>query len=270
MDLSGMWTQVKKTMKNLPQEWEKVENECAAATKLEKELALQQKELEEKLRICVEQKEKAKKEKEALLLKLQPWHQFRDTSYDYILDFVDPCEEVENEIIASIDTHMKQPKASYKLASLNDSGKNVKLSLVFNGVGLSHESISKLCDIDGEDFMESSISSLCTRNEIPFSEQLELNFIRSMLNINCVPNVHHEEECAVCVCSTEGLRWLIEEHKKKFDFALLEKFQLNGKQFLGLTRDDFMNYFSQSKISTKELVSTVSYFRTTVHDACFT
>mmetsp|Transcript_99602 Transcript_99602/g.149156 ORF Transcript_99602/g.149156 Transcript_99602/m.149156 type:complete len:167 (+) Transcript_99602:215-715(+) len=136
------------------------------------------------------------------------------------------------------------------------------ISTLFNCAGISHESIKKLSAVDGEEFASSDASEFVTAHQLPFREKLILKELQIMFEENRVPLdiADHEGDCALCSASTPTkVRYFLEEHNKVFDFDLLDKFEITGRLFLALTGQDVRNYFGESPIAAKQLISTISY-----------
>merc|ERR1712000_520219 len=115
------------------------------------------------------------------------------------------------------------------------------LSLVFNAVGLSSQTIDCLSDLDGKKFLNSNSIALHDENLITdFIQRKEIAYLHHMLSLKQVPYSRHS--CVVCDCENAAeLQYLVQEHEKEdpVTSAILtnDSVSVNGRHFLFLNRD---------------------------------
>ena len=163
---------------------------------------------------------------------------------------------VENElsgaVLACID---KDPCAFSAESEENETRSFPPLSLVFNAVGLSSQTIACLSDLDGQEFLDSNPIALCDENLITdLTQRKEVAYLHHMLPLKQVPYSRHS--CVVCDCETaEELQYLVQEHEKEdpVTSSILTKdsVSINGQHFLFLNRDDISKHFLMD-ISAKQ------------------
>ena len=128
------------------------------------------------------------------------------------------------------------------------------LSLVFNAVGLSSQTISCLSDLDGQEFLDSTPVTLCDDNLITdLIQRKEVAYLHHMLSFKQVPYSRHS--CVVCDCNAQELQYLVQEHEKEdpVTSAILsnDSVSITGRQFLLLDRNDICKHFLKD-ISAKQ------------------
>ena len=126
-----------------------------------------------------------------------------------------------------------------EFSSLHENSKFPKLSLIFNAMGLSSDTIRILQDYTGAKFNDDDLNDSITYYGIhDFKEQKQLFYIRHMMQQKLI-STDHAENCAVCICETPlDLKNLLLEREiyVPIDFSFIDDFQLNGPRFL------FINY----------------------------
>ena len=153
-----------------------------------------------------------------------------------VLDYVSMICEVEKLVADKVEIQFKEDYEGF--SEWNDDTDTVKLTLIFNILGVSNEIIEKFGPkVNGTDFAE-DIFDLCSTYGIDdLATILDLGYIQMMLRTNNLPCGNHFETCPVCCCSTPtDLKNLMEQHHLEFDFDLLEKKNINGPRFVGNSR----------------------------------
>ena len=126
-----------------------------------------------------------------------------------------------------------------QFSSLNEKSNFPKLSLIFNAMGLSSDTICILQDYTGAKFNDDDLNDSTTYYGInDIKEQKQLFYTRHMMQKKLI-STDHVENCAVCSCETPlDLKNLLLEREINvpIDFSFIDDFQLNGPRFL------FINY----------------------------
>jgi len=133
------------------------------------------------------------------------------------------------------------------------------LSLVFNAIGLSEQSIKQLEYLDQFEFLNTNIQMERKAREIPVGEQFELAYCQKLWNEQGVfPNKLHEENCVVCAhCIPEDLCYLMQEHEKPFDMDWIKR-EITGRSWLvGMPLSSIRDIFPNNN----EIKSTWLYFQ---------
>jgi len=167
-------------------------------------------------------------------------------------------------VLACID---KDPCAFSEFAENEKCSSPPPLSLVFNAVGLSPQTIDCLSDLDGQEFLDSYPMTLCDDNLITdFTQRKAVIYLHHMLSFKQIPYSKHS--CVVCDCkNAEELLFLIQEHEKEDPIisAILtnDSLSITGPQFLFINRSDLCKHFLKN-VSPKQFrdfkKQTLNYF----------
>eukprot|EP00339_Tiarina_fusa_P023355 CAMPEP_0117024486 /NCGR_PEP_ID=MMETSP0472-20121206/18182_1 /TAXON_ID=693140 ORGANISM="Tiarina fusus, Strain LIS" /NCGR_SAMPLE_ID=MMETSP0472 /ASSEMBLY_ACC=CAM_ASM_000603 /LENGTH=363 /DNA_ID=CAMNT_0004730935 /DNA_START=22 /DNA_END=1113 /DNA_ORIENTATION=- len=263
-----LWPKAHDQFCQLPDKMRDKEKQLQEAKEEETFLTEQIKNLQEKLknvsqtRICLQSQ-------------ITPWEKFREEKLTSFIETTAVYAAAEEKLNHSLDIHLENSSVD-ELIALDDSElmtfRNIpqppKISILFNGAGLSHRSIKKLSSVGGEEFSEYEASELAQDYDLSFQEKLMVTELKIMFLENRVPAgiADHKEKCALCSAVTpQEVAYFLQEHEKEFDFNLLEKYDIDGRMFLGLTSRDVRKYFADSSISAKNLISAVSYAKKQHH-----
>ena len=156
---------------------------------------------------------------------------------DSLQETTTKVSNIEKMLVKDMQTQLEIDENQF--SSLNEKSKFPKLSLIFNAMGLSSETICILQDYTGAKFNDDDLNDSTKYYGIhDFKEQKELFYIRHMMQKKLI-STDHVENCAVCICKTPlDLKNLLLEREidVPIDFSFVDDFQLNGPRFL------FINY----------------------------
>ena len=161
---------------------------------------------------------------------------------DSLQEITTKVSNIEKTLVKDMQTQLEIDTNQF--SSLNEKSKFPKLSLIFNAMGLSSETICILQDYTGVKFNDDDLNDSTKYYGIhDFKEQKELFYIRHMMQKKLI-STDHVENCAVCICKTPlDLKNLLLEREidVPIDFSFVDDFQLNGPRFL------FINYSDCTK-----------------------
>jgi len=249
-----LWHEIDEKMKKLPEEQREKEKKFEMLKKEEQKILEQLQQLEAEKVKLEEMLENTQREKKILENEIQPWLQFKETRFQRASQFVQTIAEKEKKLAKQMDAC----RMSNDEFTSNCTG-DAPLSLVFNAIGLSEQSIKQLEYLDEFEFLNTSIQIECKSHKIPMGEQLELAYCQKLWNEQGVfPNQAHEENCNVCGSSTpEDLCYLIAEHEKPFDMDWIKREKITGRQLIGMQVSDIRHIFPNNN----EIKSTWLYFQ---------
>ena len=151
-----------------------------------------------------------------------------------------------------------------EFSSLSTTGGYTRLSLAFNAIGLSEETIHKLKDLDGltflatEEFLDHQFKNI--------QERLDLQYFRKLIEERFFDIVDHKKKCVVCSCNTpnELIEFLQNYQMDLIDNNIWKHFQINGPRLLGATVGDFYYHFKLSP-HHKNLAVKIRFFLQKIH-----
>jgi len=250
---SPVWSEILEQTKKLPKEQEEIERQFETLKNEEQLILNELKLLKERTAELEDLLKTTQVKKNLVEIEIQPWIQFKKLHYQQTCQFVQTAAEKEKKLAKRMD----ECRLADEEFTANCSG-DAPLSLVFNAIGLSDQSIKQLQFLDEFEFLNTNIQTECRSLNIPIREQFELAYCQKLWITNgCFPNKLHEEDCVVCAHHTpEELCFLIAEHEKSFDIDWIKRERITGRQFVG------MPAISVRSISTsKEFQSTWMYFQ---------
>jgi len=249
---SLVWQEINEKMKKLPKEHEEKEEKFEMLKTeeqkiLEQLLQLEKAKLEEILKKTQHEKKKLEKE-------IQPWLHFKETHFQKASQFVQTIAEKEKNLAKRMDA-CRLSDDEFTSNCMGDT----PLSLVFNAIGLSKQSIKQLQYLDEFEFLNANIHMECKPRKIPIKEQFELAYCQKLWNEQGVfPNKLHKNECTVCDHSTpEALCHLMEEHEKPFNMYWIKRENITGRRLIGMTVSHIRDIFPNNN----EIKSTWMYFQ---------
>jgi len=249
-----VWTEILEKMKKLPEEHKEKEKKIEILTNEEQKIFTKLRQLEEEKEKLEELLKNTQHEKKILENEIQPWLQFKETHFQKASQFVATMAEKEKKLTKQMDAC----RLSDDEFTSHCNG-DTPLSLVFNAIGLSEQSIKQLEYLDEFEFMNTTIQIYCKAHNIPIGEQYELAYCQQLWRDQGVfPNKAHEENCNVCGSSTpEDLCYLIVEHEKPFDMDWIKREKITGRQLIGMQVSDIRHIFPNNN----EIRSTWLYFQ---------
>ena len=156
------------------------------------------------------------------------------------------------------DMQVQLVKDINKFSSLREESKFPKLSLVFNAMGISTNTIYALQDFTGVRFNYEDFNDCINHyGIINFKEQKDLCYIRHMMQHKFL-STNHVENCVVCTCKTPfEFKIMLKEREIRLSmgFDFLEKFHLNGPRFLFFNYSDSTNLFKLNRDQTEQLMN---------------
>merc|ERR1712063_111156 len=237
---SLVWTEILEKMKKLPEEHKEKEKKIEILTKEEQKIFTKLRQLEEEKAKLEELLKNTQHEKKILENEIQPWLEFKETHFQKASQFVQTIAEKEKKLTKQMDAC----RLSDDEFTSHCSG-DTPLSLVFNAIGLSEQSIKQLEYLDEFEFLNTNIQIECKARKIPIGEQFELAYCQQLWKEQGVfPNKLHEENCIVCGHLTpEELCSLIAEHEKPFDLDWIKREKITGRRLIGMQVSDIRDIF---------------------------
>ena len=159
---SLVWTEILEKMKKLPEEHKEKEKKIEILTKEEQKIFTKLQQLEEEKAKLEELLKNTQHEKKILENEIQPWLQFKETHFQKASQFVATLAEKEKKLTKQMDAC----RLSDDEFTSHCSG-DTPLSLVFNAIGLSEQSIKQLEYLDEFEFMNTNIQIECKAHKIP-------------------------------------------------------------------------------------------------------
>ena len=192
-------------------------------------------------------------------LKTQMNQNLEKLSYLEIIDSLqEQCNmvaNIEKNLVAEMEAQLV--KDINKFSALTEVSKYPKLSLIFNAMGLSKDTINSLRDFSGVRFNNEDLNDWFKFYGInDFVEQKELFYIRHMMQYKLI-TTDHVENCVVCLCTTplELKNLLIERDcHLSFDLSPIEKYDINGPRFLFINYSDCKNLLKLKDSQIRELM----------------
>ena len=165
------------------------------------------------------------------------------------------ASNIEKTLVKDMQTQLEIDTNQF--SSLNEKSKFPKLSLIFNAMGLSSETICILQNYTGVKFNDDDLNDSIDYYGIhDFKEQKELFYIRHMMQKKLI-STDHVENCAVCICKTPlDLKNLLLEREidVPIDFSFVDDFQLNGPRFLFINYSDCTKRFRLNAEQIEQLM----------------
>jgi len=251
---SLVWHEIAEKMKKLPEKQKEKEKQLATLKKEEQNILEKLQQLEEEKAKLDDVLKNTQHEKKILKNEIQSWLQFKKTHFQQTSRFVQTIAEKEKKLAQQMDT-CRLSEDEFTSHCTGDA----PLSLVFNAIGLSEQSIKQLEYLDEFEFLNTIIQMEDNACTIPIGEQFELAYCQKLWNEQGVfPSNDHKENCIVCDHSVpEDLCHLIEEHEKPFDMDWIKKEKITGRRLIGMPLSNIRNIFPNNK----EIKSTWIYFQ---------
>jgi len=217
------------------------------------------------------QLQKIQEKKIALDNECSSWSSVKE-NYEQMVTFVDNCAAVEAQLAATIEKQIAVDASAFTAEMKGD----IPLSLVFNAYGMDASTIKRLHSVDGDDFLDHGFNITCKELDVPLAEQYDLAFLQQVLSNDefGLLQIRHLDNCPVC--NSESLQMfcdLVVERKvdlcefignPEFDITMfldyLKRFNINGRQFLGVSVRDLRSSFP--KEAFVEMKKILNYFKT--------
>ena len=191
-----------------------------------------------------------------------PFLNYNESQCDKIISFSSRLSKMEQALSSEVLEKLADNPEEF--SSLSSTEGNTRLSLAFNAIGLSEETIHKLKDLDGltflatEEFLDHQFKNI--------QERLDLQYFRKLIEERYFDIVDHKKKCVVCSCSTpnELIEFLQNYQMDLIDNDIWRRFQINGPRLLGATVGDFYYHFKLSP-NHKNLAVKIRFFLQKIH-----